>query len=66
MKVFSSGSNKQNAAMAAAARSAANALRIAEQPATRARKAKLLDRLREAHAGGGREQEMADGEESWR
>jgi hypothetical protein len=38
MKVLSSGSNKQNAAMAAAVRSAASALKIAEQSASGNRK----------------------------
>jgi hypothetical protein len=50
MKVFSSGSSKHNAAMAAAARLAAKALRIAQQLASVNRKPALLDGLRDASA----------------
>jgi hypothetical protein len=44
MNVFSSGSDRQNARMAAAARSAANALKIAGQPASGNRKPGLATR----------------------
>jgi hypothetical protein len=65
MTVISSGSNELDAVMVVAPGSGTKVLKIAQQPTTRSRKPKLLDRLREAHEGDGRGQEMAEGEESW-